>query len=342
MFIQWSILFFYLKHLKLPHFYRITVYILTFSSTLWCLLRIVGNISCHAPSKNGDGKCVKIGCVKVALGVAAMALDLVIWSLPIRPLIKSTKESIMPPKVRTGVLAAFAVGLLACIVTMPRIGAIIAEVQHEEDMSRRPSLIIIYDQLEIGLGVVAACIPSLRRLLVLEGGDGDQRQRGSCDRIITTANIDRKESNGDYNYKDIWSQQTVPPQSPRKLGPIHFGPRGHLDLDVEGLGVLDSRVLGAYRQQQPIELKEIEKMGCGEDLNNNTTSFQPADTISATAPTSSPKDAIGGCGGGGGKGKSILNSKGFSFGYRGTGGGSGVTNSCPSPPKLDSHCSGNL
>ena len=268
------------------------------------------------PSKNGGGRCVKIGCVKVALGVAAMALDLVIWSLPIQPLIKSTKESIMPPKVRTGVLAALGVGLLACIVTMPRIGAIIAEAQHEDDMSRRPSLVIIYDQLEIGLGVVAACIPSLRRLLVLEGGDGDQRQRGSCDRMIPTGNIDRKESNGDYNYKDIWSQQTIPAQSPRKLGPIHFGPRGHLDLDVEGLGVLDSRVLGACRQQ-PIELKEIEKVGCGEDLKN-TTSFQPADTISASAPTtSSPKDAVGG----GGKGKSILNSKGFSFGCRGTGGG---------------------
>ena len=304
------------------------MYILVFFSFLWCLLRVIGNLSCcHSPQS--DGKFIKIGCVQVPLGVIAMVLDLVIWSLPIQPLIKSAKESVMPLKVRIGVLATFIVGLLACIATMPRIGAIIATTQHEEDMSWRPSLVILYDQIEIGLGVVAACIPSLRQLLKLESGDGRQHRRGSCDRIIPTGNVD-KEDTRNYDYKDIWSQETIPISGPRKLGPIHFGPRGHLDLDVEGLGVLDSQVLGTW-QPHHIELREIEKSGCGEDI----TSFQSMDTISASAPTPSPKDAVGA-----GKGKAIPNSKGFIFGCRGTG-GSGAT-SCPPPQELDSRCSRSL
>lgn len=261
-----------------------------------------------------------------------MVLDLVIWSLPIQPLIKSARESVIPPRVRIGVLAALGVGLLACITTMPRIGAIISETQDEEDMSWRPSLIIIYDQLEIGLGIVASCIPSLRHLLSLESREGGQHRRGSCDRIIPTDTIDKKVDSGNYNYKDIWSEETIPASAPRKLGPIHFGPRGHLDLDIEGLGVLDSRVLGTWRQHH-IELKEMEKKGCGDDTNS-ITSFQPADTISTCAPTSSLKDTVS-CG----KEKVIPDSKAFSFACRGTG-INGVTNS--SPPKPDSHYSGGL
>ena len=166
----------------------------------------------------------------------------------------------MPRGVQIGVLATLSVGLLACIATIGRIVAIDAIAENMEDMSWNSSLVFIFEQLEMGLGIAAACMPSLGRLLGIKSSSDDQlRQRPSIEALAGHDMHVLKGNTGDM--KDMWSDTVPPPPPPRICGAIHFGPRGHLDLDIEGLGVLDSRLSGAMSQwrQQNIEMNEMGK-----------------------------------------------------------------------------------
>ena len=188
-----------------------------------------------------------------------MALDLAIWSLPIPPLLKSASAGKMPRGIRIGILATLCVGLLACIMTVARIVAIKSVTENMDDLPRNASLVFIFEQLEVGLGITAACMPSLRRLVGIKSPNDDQPRQPSIEVLAGHDMHMLKGNTGDM--KDMWSDTIPPPPPPRIGGAIHFGPRGHLDLDIEGLGVLDSRLSGTgcpWRQQN-IEMNEMSK-----------------------------------------------------------------------------------
>lgn len=188
-----------------------------------------------------------------------MALDLAIWSLPIPPLLKSASVGKMPLGIRIGVLATLGVGLLACTMTIARIVAIKSVTENMDDIPWNTSLVFIFEQLEVGLGIAAACMPSLRRLIGIKSPSDDQLRQPSIEVLAGHDMHALKGNTGDM--KDMWSDTIPPPPPPRIGGAIHFGPRGHLDLDIEGLGVLDSRLSGTICpwRQQNIEMNEMNK-----------------------------------------------------------------------------------
>ncbi|KAF8428543.1 hypothetical protein EV426DRAFT_275790 [Tirmania nivea] len=150
-----SILFFYLKRLSMSSYHRVTTFLICAISALFCLVRVVGNTyQCLPNPEIRVGMCLKLQRMWYALGIIAMALDLAIWSLPIPSLLKSARK--MPQGVRVGVLATLGVGLLACIMTVARIVAIKALTKNMEDMWWNASLVFIFEQLEVGLGIAAA------------------------------------------------------------------------------------------------------------------------------------------------------------------------------------------
>lgn len=288
MFVQCSILIFYLKRLSMSNSHRITTYIIGATSVLFCLVRVVGNTyHCQPTSGTDVGVCVKVHSMWYGLGVIVTALDLAIWSLPIPPLLKSASAGKMPQGIRIGVLATLGVGLLACIMTVARIVAIKAVVEDMEDILWNSSLIFIFEQLEVGLGIVAACMPSLRRLVGIKSPCDDQPQPS----IEVLAGHDMhmlKGNTGDM--KDMWADTIPPPPPPRIGGAIHFGPRGHLDLDIEGLGVLDSRLSGTVCpwRQQNIEMNEMSK---GNVKSSKIDQFPTpnVDSKSATMASANPR-----------------------------------------------------
>ncbi|RPB26903.1 hypothetical protein L211DRAFT_661070 [Terfezia boudieri ATCC MYA-4762] len=321
--VQCSVLFFYLKRLSMPKCQRVATYIIGIISALFCLVRVVGN-TYHCKV----GKCVKVHSMWYALGVIAMALDLAIWSLPIPPLLRSASAGKMSPGVRIGVLATLGVGLLACIMTVARIVAIKAVTENMDDMSWNASLVFIFEQLEVGLGIVAACMPSLRRLVGIKSPSDDQPRQISIEVLPGHDMHMLKENTGDI--KDMWSDTTPPPPPPRIGGAIHFGPRGHLDLDIEGLGVLDSRLSGVVSpwQQHDIEINGMRK---GNVRSSKIDQFPApnADSKSTTMAPANPKIHFD-------DGELTPDNATFSLNRRGTG-GSSITSHNSSPEERDKY-----
>jgi len=307
LFVQCSILFFYLKRLSMSYWSRVTTYLVVVISALFCFVRVIGNTyPCHRTSGPAVGSCIKLHGMWYALGIIIMALDLTIWSLPIPTLLKSMSAGTMPQGIRVGVLATLGVGLLACIMSVARVVAI-KNLENMEDISWNASLIFIFEQLEVGLGITAACMPSLRRLMGIKSSSDDQPRQPS---VGVPAGHDMhmfKGSAGDM--KDVWSHAIPSPPPPRIGGAIHFGPRGHLDLDIEGLGVLDSRLSGTTWQQD-IEMNE---MGKGNMKSSKVDQFPVSNVDSESTPTNTRihfNDEL------------ITDNKAFSLNRRGTGGSS--------------------
>ncbi|KAF8456618.1 hypothetical protein BGX38DRAFT_40410 [Terfezia claveryi] len=327
--VQCSILFFYLKRLSMSNCHRVAIYIIGIISALFCLIRVVGNTYlCQPTSRTDVRRCVKIHSMWYALGAIVMALDLAIWSLPISPLLRSASAGKMPQGVRLGVLATLGVGLLACIMTVARIVAIKAVTENMDDMSWNISLVFIFEQLEVGLGIVAACMPSLRRLVGIKSPSDDQPRQTSIEVLPGHDMHILKENTVDI--KDMWSDTTPPPPPPRIGGAIHFGPRGHLDLDIEGLGVLDSRFSGAVSpwRQKNIEINE---MSNGDVRSSKIDQFPApnADSKSTTTAPANPRIHFD-------DGELTPDIGTFSLNRRGTG-GSSITSHNSSPEERDKY-----
>lgn len=320
MFAQNSILFFYLKRLSMSHCHRVTTYMIGLVAALFCLVRVVGNTyHCSPNPEVAAGMCVKIHSLWYGLGVIIMALDLVIWSLPIPPLLRCAAGGKMPWGICIGVIATLAVGLLACIATIGRIVALKAMVNNVSDLSWHASLVFMFDQLEVGMGIVAACMPSFRRLLGLKSFSDDQPRH----EVLPGELALQKESGSDL--KDMWMRETIPAPPPRRIGgAIHIGPRGHLDLDIEGLGVLDSRLSGticdSWRQQN-IEMNDMDTTGTTIESKTGVTTHHYETTgpnTSTSAPIQITEREFD-------DGEITPDNRCFSFQRRGTGGSSVIS-----------------
>lgn len=188
-------------------------------------------------------------------GVLTILLDVTLWFIPLPVVFKDEK---IFRKENTGVLVVVGTGLLACFASMARIWAV-KNATESDDRHWNMSLIYMFDQSEVAFGIMAACMASLRPLVKVKrlAGfvRGPQSQKNDSvpgggttpGGIVTGDGIGGHQELDDIDpisacgLKEEWDSGPIPPPPPRRIGgAIMFGPRGHLDLDIEGLGVLDT------------------------------------------------------------------------------------------------------
>ncbi|KAF8461228.1 hypothetical protein BDZ91DRAFT_798210 [Kalaharituber pfeilii] len=265
-FCQFSILAFYLR-LSFCRKLRITIYFLSGFIAISAISRVaVGLYRCLPRSRHPRSRkssCIAAPEMWYAITAISIATDLIVWWLPI-PLL--WKLNVRGHK-RVGVIATLSIGLLACIFSMIKM-SVIQDVSSGGDESWHFAMLFVYEQLEAGMGIFCACMPPICPLITSSSCFVNWRIKRSKKSRKQSSN--RGETNVD-NSSYVKTPRGPAPNVP-KFGAIKFGPRGHLDLDIEGLGVLETHRSNEdysdWKGGERIELAEVEK---NSRFNDNTS-----------------------------------------------------------------------
>ncbi|KZL64274.1 cfem domain-containing protein [Colletotrichum incanum] len=165
--IKASILFFFLKIFPDRRFRRI-LWIMQILNTLVCLSFV---ILCFAQCRpfthfwtgwdgEHEGKCVdlnKIGLSHVALNIV---LDICMLTLPVTQIYKLQ----MDKKKKIGVIAMFQVGIFLTVVSILRIRTM-SDFATSLNVTADSVAVVLWAYVEMGVGVVVACMPNAWQLL---------------------------------------------------------------------------------------------------------------------------------------------------------------------------------
>ncbi|KAF8461236.1 hypothetical protein BDZ91DRAFT_620675, partial [Kalaharituber pfeilii] len=155
--IQISILLFYLRLSFSQTLHRAT-YIFIGVIVSFCLATCAANLySCWPGIKIFNPAC-KRQSYWYATSALGLLFDIIIWVMPIREL---WRLRFMSKRAKVGLIATFSVGFLAIMVSIARTATIPMSV-HTKDPTYDRALRYMVSQLECALGIVCACLPSLR------------------------------------------------------------------------------------------------------------------------------------------------------------------------------------
>ncbi|KAI5794256.1 hypothetical protein DFH27DRAFT_565678 [Peziza echinospora] len=165
-----------------------------------------------------------------------LVLDSVIWLLPL-PLVYRYMRRSSPGK-RLLATAMFAAGLAVCAVAAGRMAQ--SDALNGADCGEACAWLTVFDQIEVGLAILCACMPPLQPLLIGWAKRASAWCRGKRAAGGRAGEIAMASTSG-------WGSRIARAGERRRFeakleGRIKVGrgPKGELEIDVEGMGILGS------------------------------------------------------------------------------------------------------
>ncbi|KAI1654050.1 hypothetical protein F4813DRAFT_232561 [Daldinia decipiens] len=151
------------------------------------------------PASRDPRHCMDLPLFMFATSIPNTAIDLAVLAVPI-PLFRKLH---IAPKQRAALTAVFTVGVVVCIASIMRL-VTLQHVRHTEDPSVSGLPLGIWSGVELDLGIICACLPTLRPMIArafprLLGSTADSELSWQGTQRIT------RDGNGSYRMHELHS-----------------------------------------------------------------------------------------------------------------------------------------
>lgn len=163
-----SLLFFYLRIFPSKSVRRVVLCAVAFDVVFGLAFIVTALLQCRPISYNwtnwrgeGGGQCVNISAVAWANAAVSIALDLFMLGIPLSQL----RQLNLHWKKKVGVALMFCVGTFVTIVSIVRLASLV-EFRESTNLTWDYFGVSMWSTVEIAVGIICACMPSIRLILV--------------------------------------------------------------------------------------------------------------------------------------------------------------------------------
>lgn len=168
-FAKMAILFQYRRIFPQPTFRKLNYALMVFITAYSCWTIFSAIFSCSPVSyfwmqgidPEADGKCLNRLAVWFVNAGLNIFTDIAVTVLPL-PVIKSLQ---LPKRPKLALMAVFCLGGVTCIVSLLRLQSLYA-VSVSEDISWDNPMAALWSNLEVNIGILCACLPTLKTCIV--------------------------------------------------------------------------------------------------------------------------------------------------------------------------------
>ncbi|KAF6788751.1 integral membrane protein [Colletotrichum sojae] len=217
---------------------RLTTYGLAFFLAWLVTLSVLLPLMCYPVAAFWDssvsGRCLDYLAIWYAMAGINLVADFIIFSMPI-PVINSLQ---LPRKQKHMLLFVFGLGFFTCIISALRIRTLRVAADTKDPYWDNVDA-ATWSFLEITIGILAACLPTLRPLFVT-----------LLPRLFTSSSLNLKSGGGPFRSASPYVQAS---QLDRRPDPLFLDQQHPTSISTEGLKNYDDVELGGHETESSAE-----------------------------------------------------------------------------------------